>query len=292
MPSGHVTSSMRKISQLLTVAVLLACLPGAAHAAAAGPNSGSFRMDKIKTSFAHGCGYRIAGDDGPRRLLILASLAMDCAAADTGFDPYEALKATLEEAKADYVVLYVSDDGTTIQNGHWVANDPSDGFSFGGQGKAEMKRADPTRVEGHYFTEKPDTFFDKTYEFDLRFALDLRSGSLEGTQLAAGGGAPGKVYLDYVAATAKSDGKALKKLVTGSRASGADYYSDEEFATAIRSGSELKAAKIASGLQKGDRAALTVSGTTYNDEKARGRVFLRQVGGVWKVETTELSPVY
>ena len=216
MPFQNVTSAMRKISRLLPIAFALACLPTVAGAAPAGPNSGSFRMDKIKTTFAHGCGYRMAGDNGPRRVLVLSSVAMDCAAADTGFDPYEELKVKLEEAKADYVVLYVSDDGTTIQNGHWIANDPSDAFSFGGQGKAEIKRADQTRVEGHYFMEKPDSFFDKTYEFDLRFALDLRGGSLEGTSLP-GGGAPGKAYQSYVAAMAKNDGKALRKLVPAER---------------------------------------------------------------------------
>ncbi len=91
-----------------TLAALLAALASgstAAHAAAAPANGGSFRMDKNKTTFSAGCGFRVpAPEDGVgkvKRVVVLASLKMDCAAADQGFDPVATLETTLRDASAD-----------------------------------------------------------------------------------------------------------------------------------------------------------------------------------------------
>lgn len=272
-----------------TLAALLAALASGstiAHAATAAPtNGGSFRMDKNKTNFSAGCGFRVpAPEDGVgkvKRVVVLASLKMDCAAADQGFDPVAALETTLRDASADYAVLNIGADGDRI-DGNWTSADPSDGFSFGGQGKVEMVKNDDRRVEGRYRTEKPDSFFDKTYEFDFRFAVDLLGGSLEGTALPAGGGDPGKAYLAYVKALQKPDIKALKSLTTADNQGSFDLWEDKDFLKLARS-MELKEAKVTSGLQKGSIAALEVTGKNFDGDAMGGRIYLRQEGGAWKV---------
>lgn len=40
--------------------------------------------------------------------------------------------------------------------------------------KAEGATIAANRVEGRFFTPKPDTFFDDTYEFDMKVAVDIR----------------------------------------------------------------------------------------------------------------------
>jgi hypothetical protein len=48
-------------------------------------------------------------------------------------------------------------------------------ISVSGTGvKAEAATIAANRVEGRFFTPKPDTFFDDTYEFDMKVVTDIR----------------------------------------------------------------------------------------------------------------------
>ena len=252
------------------------------------PKGPFFRLDKITSTFAHACGFRVASPEKgapPRRMVILSSVPVDCAAADLDFDPVKAVEAEVEAKKGAYVSLHLQTDPERA-DGNWRSIEPSDGFSFGGQGKLTFALNDDRRVEGRYSTEKPEPFFDKTYEFDLPFAVDLLAGSLSGTPLPKGGGEPGKAYQAYMKAVAKKDAAALQKAVHGPRA--------QEIAEQVKAGIwaevfevtrslEFETATISGGLIRGDRAALEIEGKSFDGDKFRGRVFLVQENGAWKV---------
>jgi hypothetical protein len=298
-PSFRSTLNGRATALALAAFTIVTALAPTANAATpasttggSGGNGGSFRLDKNKTSFAFGCGYRVPAPEdgnGTKRVVVLASKAMDCAAADTGFDPVQAIEQTLRDQKADYVVLTVAPEGRV--DGNWTSADPSDGFSFGGQGTPELKQNTDQHVTGRTRTDKPESFFDKTFEFDLRFDVALSSGSLDGTKIPAGGGDAGKVVAAYVKAMQKPDVAALQKLVVTDQQGSFDMWSDKDFVKIVRS-MELKEAKVTGGLQKGARVALDVDGKNYDGDAMRGRVFLIQEGGTWKIEGKALRIVF
>ncbi len=279
-----------------TVLALLFFLPADAFPAkakpapkkAAAPKAPYFRLDKITSTFSSTCGFRVPSPDERgvvRRMVVFASVPLDCAAADQDFNPVAAAEAQVEAKQGAYVSLHVDETGERA-DGNWRSIEPNDGFSFGGQGKLTLARNDDRRLEGRYYTEKPDAFFDKTYEFDLPFAVDLLAGSLAGTPLPKGGGDPGKVYQSYLKAVAKKDPAALQKVVAKEKAT--------EIAEQLEGGIwkemfeitrdlEFQTATITGGLQNGNRAALDVEGKSFGGDKFRGRVFLVQEEGAWKV---------
>lgn len=265
-----------------------AAKPAAKPKGAAVPQGPHFRLDKITSTFTHACGFRVASPDkseATRRMVVLSSVPLDCAAADKDFDPVAAAEAAVEAQKGAYATLHLQADGQRAE-GSWRSFEPSDGFSFGGQGKLTFSRNDDQRVEGRYYTEKPESFFDKTYEFDLPFAVDLLAGSLSGTPLPKGGGEPGKVYQTYMKAVAKKDPAALQKVVTKAKADEiAEQVKDDVWKVLFDSlrSLEFETATISGGLIQGDRSALDIEGKSYGGDKFRGRVFLVKENGAWKV---------
>lgn len=288
----------RTLSVLAVVGLALPIFPSAGLAAkpAPKPKGPHFRLDKITSTFAYVCGFRVASPDKlgtTRRMVVLSSVPVDCAAADKEFDPVAAVEAAVEEKKGAYATLHLQTDPERA-DGSWRSFEPGDAFSFGGQGKLTYTRNDDRRVEGRYFTEKPESFFDKTYEFDLPFAVDLLAGSLSGTPLPKGGGEPGKVYLAYMKAVAKKDPVALQKVVAKAKADEiAEQVQGEIWAVIFDSARslEFETATIPGGLIQGDRAALDIEGKSYDGDKFRGRVFLIKENGAWKVSgrDTELA---
>jgi hypothetical protein len=290
--------TIRTPRAVLTAVFILLVLPLAGFAAKAKPapkpkspavpKGPHFRLDKITSTFGYTCGFRVASPDErgtARRMVVLSSVPIDCAAADQEFDPVAAVEAAIEAQKGAHVTLTVQADGERAE-GSWRSIEPSDGFSFGGQGKLTLSRNDDQRVEGRYYTEKPESFFDKTYEFDLPFAADLLAGSLSGSPLPKGGGEPGKVYQAYMKAVAKKDAAAIQKVVTKEKA--------DEIAEQVKSdiwaelfkftrSLEFQTATITGGLQKTGRAVLDIEGKSFDGDKFRGRIFLIQEDGAWKV---------
>jgi hypothetical protein len=281
-----------------TVGLALLVFPLAIFAAkpAPKPKGPHFRLDKITSTFGYTCGFRVPSPDKlgtTRRMVVLSSVPVDCAAADKEFDPVAAVEAAIEAKKGAHATLHLQADGKRA-DGSWRSFEPSDAFSFGGQGKLTFVRNDDQRVEGSYYTEKPESFFDKTYEFDLPFAVDLLAGSLSGTPLPKGGGEPGKVYQAYMKAVAKKDPVALQKVVSKAKADEiAEQVKGEIWAVVFDSlrSLEFETATIPGGLIQGDRAALEIEGKSYDGDKFRGRVFLVKENGDWKVSgrDTELA---
>ncbi len=273
-----------------TLAFALALAPAVE---AANTGSGTFRMDKIKSTFSSACGFRVANPETPgaaKSVVVLSSVKLDCAALDTGFDPLTAADNAVKAASGAIVRLGLSPGGESI-DGSWNSYEPFDTFGFGGQGEVKLTKNSATRVEGTYRTTKPEDFFDKTFEFDLKFGVDLLAGAITGTPIAAGGGEPGKVYQAYLKAIAKKDQKALRPLLTAAEAESL-LGPGGEFVIDLKSEMALKSAKVTGGLQKGDRVALDIEGVDKDGAKFRGQVFLVQEGGAWKYANESLRMVF
>lgn len=284
------------LSLLLALPGLAAAPKPAAKEKAPAKGGSFFRLDKVKSTFAHACGFRVRdlAHGGTERLVILSSVPVDCAAADRAVDPKEALETAITDQKGAYASLTVSADGERI-DGSWRSTEPSDAFSFGGQGLVEIAKNDDARLEGRYHTLRPEAFFDKTFEFDLRFAVDLLAGSLSGTALPKGGGEPGKVLVAYLKAVAKDDKAALQKVVTQERSDEIEGWASGGAFKEVFEGQktqELRLYTVTGGLLQEGRAILEVEGTNFEGEKVRGQILLFQEGGSWKVGERRLRPTY
>jgi hypothetical protein len=103
----------------LSVLPLGAAAKPAAKEKAPAKGGSFFRFDKVKSTFAHACGFRVRGDHRDiERLVVLSSVPIDCAAADKAIDPREALEEVITEKKGAFVAMTVSADGERI-GGSW-----------------------------------------------------------------------------------------------------------------------------------------------------------------------------
>jgi hypothetical protein len=273
-----------KTFRTLAPVALSAALIAAAPASAANTGAGTFRLDKTKSTFNSVCAYRIPNPQAPgstQVAVILASKPLDCAAHDRGFTPVESAEEALNALEAANATLTIAPGGDRA-DGSWRSRQPSDSFSFGGQGDLKITKNTDSRIEGRYSTATPQSFFDKTFEFDLKFAAEVLGGAVQGTPLPAGGGDPGKVFQALIKALGKKDMAAAQKLALADYASMLEYRRDSEFQKATVSG----------GLVKGASAALDVEGTSFGGDKLRGRVFLEQEAGAWKVRSKQTTFVF
>lgn len=261
---------------------------------AADTASGYFRMATVTSTMTAACAFRVPDPATPgqtKTTLVFASREIDCAAADATFDPIGAVAAQVTRAGGAYVELTPADAANGTDGG-WTQAEPYDSMGFGGQGELLHTVRTPTRMEGSYSSKGPHTFFDKSFQFEFTWAVDVRSGALSGDPLPTDGGAPGAAYRAYVTAVAKND---LKALATMMAAGGDDDFSDSASARAIFAmfkKIELKDARIAGGLVRGDHAALDVSGTSHDNDTMRGRVLLVREGGAWKIGKRMLRVVF
>jgi predicted lipid-binding transport protein (Tim44 family) len=138
---------------------------------------------------------------------------------------------------------------------------------------------------------EPESFFDQTYDFDLQF--DVAVTPLPGTPLPIDGGEPGAAYRAWLAALAKGDATALRKLVD----SGHAYRFPEDDASQVkesikdlRDGTPLQA-DIARGLVDGDRAVLWIEGIDRDDIRRRGRVRMLREEDAWRFAEDDLESV-
>lgn len=257
--------------------------------------SGYFRMDKVTSKLTAACAFRVPHPERPsdtQTTIVFATQPIDCAAADLTFDPIGAVAAQVKAAAGAHVQLTPS-DGANGTDGTWTQVEPYDSMGFGGQGELVHAVRTDSRMEGTYSSKGSQTFFDKSFQFELTWAVDVRGGALAGDALPADGGEPGKAYRAYVAAVGKNDLNAVAALL----ASGDDTedFSDAPAAKAIFDmfkKFELKDARVTGGLMRGDHAALSVEGTSHDNDKMRGRVLLVRDGGAWKVGKRMLRVIF
>lgn len=262
------------LASLITVAVLAAPALGAEKV------GGTFRFAKAKATFTHGCAFRVAVETRPGEqttTVFLADRPVDCAAAGAGFHPEAVLQAQVKGKGSFVQVTFKADESP--YKGEFSTPSVDDGYPFGfsGQGSQTIAVDTPTRIEGRVFTTRPESFFKDTYEFDFTFALDVSGAAVTGTRLPAGGGAPGAALQAFVAAAARDDEAALRKVMT------ADDAAAYLLTRAALKELTPKQATVLGGLQKGDLAALDVTAVSHDGSKLAGRVLLVKDAGGWKV---------
>jgi hypothetical protein len=271
---------------------LLALLPlfAAANARAAG--SGHFRLGENRVEATHA--IAVASDEGhddaPRILVYLSDFPLDAAKVAAAFDPEDEVRAEMGDQAAGYVRVCI-DAGGAECGMFFNRRQPDDSFNTSGYGTFEVVRNDPGHVAGSWVLAQPESFFDQTYDFELRF--DVAVTPLPGQPLPAGGGAPGAAYRDWLAALAKGDVATLRKLADGDdawRFPEDDPAQVKEAIKDLRDGAPLQA-EVARGLVDGDRAVLWVEGVDRDDIRRGGRVLMRREGGDWRFAEDDLESV-
>lgn len=274
---------------ILLVALTLA---GAASFATAAAPGGHFRYGDVKMEVRHAYAFP-DGDEGREGnlLVFLTSVPIQAQAVADAFDPGNAVEEQIRGQSAGYVRVCVTSEGGECGL-YFSHNEPLASFNLSGSGTFKLASRGEKRVEGSWLQAEPEDFFDKTYDFDLRFAVDVTQPT-PGTKLGADGGAPGHAYQALLAALAKGDLPALRGMLGESAAwqlPEHDANSAREGLKMLRDGKPVSA-KILSGTGYGDRAVLRVEGVDRDDIKRRGRVLMVKQGKDWRFDRDDLDSV-
>ena len=267
---------------------LLLALP-AGNACAGG--SGHFRLGETRIEAK----YAIAvvndeghDEDGPRTLVYLSDFPLDAARVAAAFDPEDAVRAELGDRVGGYVRICLDAAGAECGM-FYNRNKPDDSFNTSGYGSFAITAQDEGHVAGSWILKEPESFFDQTYDFDLRF--DVAVTPLPGKPLPADGGEPGRAYRAWLDAVAKGDVAALRTLVGRDHAGSFPEDDPSQVKEAIkdaRDGAPVLA-RIERGLVDGDRALLWVEGKDRDDILRRGRVRMLRERGAWHFVEDDLE---
>lgn len=281
--------STNRMPGIAALALLLS-LP-AANALAGG--GGHFRLGethvdpKYAIAVVRDRGY---DDDGAQTFVFLGDFPLDAAKVAAAFDPDDEVREELGDRAGGYVRICI-DAGGAECGMFYMRRQPDDSFNTSGYGTFASRQQDGDHVVGSWVLKEPESFFDQTYDFDLQF--DVAVTPLPGRPLPADGGEPGAAYRAWLAALAKGDDAALRKLVDGEHA----YRFPEDDASQVkesikdlRNGAPLQA-EISRGLVDGDRALLWVEGTDRDDIRRRGRVRMLREEGAWHFAEDDLESV-
>jgi hypothetical protein len=271
---------------------LLALLPSLAMANAWAGGGGHFRLgeNRIDAKYAIAVASDEGHGDAPRVLVYLGDFPLDAGKVAAAFDPEDEVRAELGDRAGGYVRVCINADGAECGM-FFNRRQPDDSFNTSGYGTFELKRHDDDRVAGNWALKEPESFFDQTYDFDLSF--DVAVTPLPGAPLPADGGEPGAAYREWLAALAKGDVSALRRLGGSEYA----YRFPEDDASQVkesikdlRDGTPLQA-KILRGLVDGDRAVLWVEGGDRDDILRAGRVRMQREEGAWRFVEADLESV-
>ncbi|MCI1730494.1 MAG: hypothetical protein LKM32_14265 [Chiayiivirga sp.] len=141
---------------------------------------------------------------------------------------------------------------------------------------------------------EPEDFFDKTYQFDLKFAADVVDANFKGTAQPAGGGDAGKAYLAYVEAVKKGDADFLRAHAGESgewMMPKDDPESTKSYIEGLRYGVPATAT-ISGGWQQPDRVILKVDAKDSDGNTQRGVVAMVKDGDTWKEDGKDLTTVW
>ena len=146
-----------------------------------------------------------------------------------------------------------------------------------------------TRANGHFVLSDDDKL-----KCDLQFDVAISGKGAPppapkpwGAALPAGGGEPGKVYLDMHRATLVSDIDTMLKLATKEKADKMrEAQKDPDFPKmlAMVKAFEPAQVRILSGRIEGDRAELQIDGKETDGANLTGVVKLVREAGAWRVE--------
>ncbi|HET7127248.1 MAG TPA: hypothetical protein VFI26_09190 [Lysobacter sp.] len=271
---------------------LLALSPLFAMANAQAGGSGHFRLGETRVDAKYAIAVvRDRGqDDGAQTYVYLSDFPLDAAKVAAAFDPGDEVRTELGERAGGYVRICIGEDGSECGM-FYERKQPDDSFNVGGYGTFALDTFEAGRVAGGWELKEPESFFEQTYDFDLRF--DVAVTPLPGKPLPADGGEAGAAYRAWLAALANGDVVVLRNLVDSEHSYRFPEDDPSDVKEAIkdaRDGTPLQA-EIARGLVDGDRALLWVEGADRDDIRRRGRVLMLREGGAWHFAEADLESV-
>jgi hypothetical protein len=281
--------AMHPSSRIAASALLLLALPAIDALAAGG---GHFRLgeNRIDAKYAIAVASDEGHDEGAQTYVYLSDFPLDAGKVAAAFDPEDEVREQLGDRAGGYVRICI-DDGGSECGMFFNRRQPDDSFNTSGYGEFALDTFEPGRVAGGWVLAEPESFFDQTYDFDLRF--DVAVTPLPGKPLPSGGGEPGAAYRAWLAALVKGDAAALRKLGGSEHA----YRFPEDDASQLkeslkdlRDGAPLEA-EISRGLVDGERALLWIEGTDRDDIRRAGRVLMLREEGSWRFAEDDLDSV-
>ena len=177
-------------------------------------------------------------------------------------------------------VLFAS-DGSSISRNLFVVTDTRQTSIGGLDINAELSTAGPEEFRGRMHGS--GEFFDDSYEIDLSFAARIPKPEELGEPLPAGGGAPGKAYLESVELLATGDLDLIRSKMPAEKLEELNDLQKQmelsdtevlEFLTLFQH-TDLE---ILGGLLAGDTAYLDVKGKSQG-EPVTGRIKMRLAEG-------------
>jgi hypothetical protein len=255
--------------------------------------TGHFRLGEHGVKLRHAIAVRkeARGDPGDDQIYVyLSDQALDAAKVAAAFDPDDGVGEQYRDRVGGYVRLCIAADGSECGL-YYRRNEHSDSFNSAGYGTLTLDKISSDRIAGRWVLAEPEDFFDKTYDFDLRF--DAAIHAPPGDALAAGGGEPGAAYRAYAEAIAKGDIAALRRTLGDSaawRLPEDDTERVKETLKDLRDEQPMNPTVIR-GRRFGDDAVLWVRGVDRDDIAREGRVRMRRDNSVWMVLEQDLDSV-
>ena len=268
-----------------------AALATPAHAADTG--EGHFRMGDTRSTFTHAAAVRVERRPDPADdhvYVYLSDRPLDAAVLAADFDPDDTASEAHGDRSGAFVRLCITADGDECGL-FYRQFAPGDSFNTSGYGTFALSTRDDARIAGHWTLAKPEEFFGKSYDFDLRF--DVAIATSPGQPLPEGGGDAGAAYRAYAAAIARGDLDALRASMGEDarwRLPADDPAQARETLKSMRDGQPVDP-EIVRGRRNGDTVVLWVQGRDRDELMRGGRVRMTRHGKTWEVVEQDLGDV-
>jgi hypothetical protein len=260
---------------------------------------GQFKVDgKPVIQPVHAAAYAVRDQFNPRDWqveVVLAEGAVDTKAIAEALDPHVNVINQEGVRAGNYILLWISPDGTVSMNATLSATMTQYGDSTAeGDLKAELTTNTKQRVAGRVFTAKPvKTMSGETYDVDVTFDTGVTQAPA-GTKLPAGGGDAGKAFQALYQAIQKKDMKGIQAGVTPGVANilFEDYYTAEEnlksAVDTLTAWLPKKNVKVSGGEVLGEVVLLEVEGEIYEGRNALYIVKMSKAESGWGLD--EVAP--
>jgi len=285
------------MKKIFMIAVLFSfCLT----AYAANTVKGTYTVNKLTTKFLHADAFweTVEGEKGPRLILWLSDVPLPAQRNMLMFD---------KENKYHAIKFVYSKEHQSIISGELINEKFKHGYtSATGMHNIKFTKLTDTRAEGRIWVDEPYSAFDDTFNYEVTFALDIaksaptESGAattegqggnekpeaMKGTPLPAGGGDPGKAYLELNKAILAGDVKAMRKFVPTKFLP--DFDRDVKEMMELMKSMTATNIKVLGGTIDGNAATLQVEGKLMN-EPTKITVTMEKEGNQWKKVREEMT---
>jgi hypothetical protein len=195
------------------IVVAASIVLSSAALATAGPASGTVtaRIGTIAPKFSVGYTVRdMRNPRSPRVEVLLTEVNVAAARVKDDLDPH-VVAINLDELRdRNYLLLWVSADGTVSMNATYSRTMTQYINDTGGGLKADFTTNTPTKIEGRVYSAAPFKTMDgETYTIDVKFSADVVPPPT-GTALTRGGGEAGKALTAFIGAITKKNWAGIK----------------------------------------------------------------------------------